>query len=99
MITSLMGLYFYSIASMHAAGDRVRAVMLAEEGLEAARNIRDVGFRNLTDGTHGISLVGNQWTLSGFEDITDIYRRRIVISSVDSSTKLVTSTITWSPGQ
>ncbi len=73
--------------------------MLAEEGLEATRNIRDTGFRNLIDGTHGIALPSYQWILSGLQDVTDIYTRQVVISPVDSSTKLVTSTVTWSPGQ
>lgn len=93
-----MGLYFYNTASMHVAGDRSRAIMLAEEGLEAARNIRDTGFRNLVDGTHGITLTDNAWTLSGQEDTTGIYGRRLDISAVDASTKLVTATVRWAGG-
>jgi hypothetical protein len=55
MITGLMGLYFYSTAAISTSGDRVRAVLLAEEGLEAVRSIRDTGFRNLVDGTYGLN--------------------------------------------
>lgn len=93
-----MGLYLYSTASMHVAWDRVRAIMLAQEGIEATRNIRDVAFRNLTDGIHGIALLNNQWTLSESQDTTGIYTRKIAISSVDTSTKLITSTVSWPTG-
>ena len=39
---------------------RARAATLADEGLEAVRNIRDANFSNLTDGTFGLTTTGNQ---------------------------------------
>ena len=62
-MASVMGLYFYSISSANVAGERVRAQMLVDEGLAAAKNIRDSGFHNLTDGTYGIGIMNNQWSL------------------------------------
>lgn len=90
-----MGIYFYSIRSVSVSGDRVRAIMLAQEGIEAVKNIRDTGFHTLSDGTYGLSTQSNIWEFSGDHDTTDIYERHIDISTLDASTKMVTSVVTW----
>src|SRR3989338_8542549 len=95
LVTALVGAYLYGQESTALAGNRARAAMLAEEGLEAARNIRDANFSNLSDGTHGLVISGNQWTLSGSSDVTDIFTRSISISSIDMDRKSVVSNISW----
>ena len=95
MVTGLAGGLIYGQQSTALAGQRARAVILADEGLEAIRNIRDENFSNLTDGTYGLTTAGNQWNLSGTSDITDIFTRQIVISAVDANRKQLTSTISW----
>lgn len=96
LVTALVGAYLFGQESTALAGNRARAIFLAEEGLEAARNIRDASYVNLTNGTHGIQIASNQWGFSGTSDITDsFFTRRIVVSSVDPNRKDVTSTITW----
>jgi len=94
-VTALAGAYFYGQESSALSGNRVRAVMLADEGLEAVRNIRDEAFTNLTDGTHGLAISSNQWGFSGSSDIVDIFTRQLIIATVDSDRKSVTSQITW----
>src|SRR3989339_1628826 len=89
LVTALVGAYLYGQESTALAGNRARATMLAEEGLEAARNIRDANFSNLSDGTHGLVISGNQWTLSGSSDVTDIFTRSISISIIDMIKKTV----------
>ncbi len=96
IVTAFMGAFIYGSESTALAGQRARATFLAEEGLEASRNIRDAGFSNLTDGTKGLAISGNQWTFSGSSDLTDsFYTRQITISTIDSSRKQVTSAVTW----
>ncbi|MDP3973696.1 MAG: prepilin-type N-terminal cleavage/methylation domain-containing protein [Candidatus Daviesbacteria bacterium] len=95
IVTGLFGGLIYGQQSTALAGQRARAVMLADEGLEAVRNIRDENFSNLSDGTYGLTTTGNQWNLSGSSDITDIFTRQVVISSVDSARKQVVATVTW----
>lgn len=95
LVTALVGAYLYGQESTALAGNRARAVMLAEEGLEAVRNIRDPAFANLADGTFGLTTTGNQWNLSGSSDVTDIFTRQIIISSVDTKRKSVTTNVTW----
>lgn len=73
--------------------------MLAEEGLEAARNIRDENYVNLTDGTYGLSISNNKWAFTGTQDTTGAYTRRLTISTIDDSTKQVVCTVIWPGGK
>lgn len=93
--TGLIGGLIYGEQSTALSGARMRAVMLADEGLEAVRNIRDENFSNLTDGTYGLAISANRWILSGASDTTDIFTRQIVISSIDTARKSVTATVSW----
>jgi len=95
LVTALVGAYLYGQESTALAGNRARANMLAEEGLEAVRNIRDADFANLTDGTYGLATGSNQWDLSGLSDVTGIFTRQITISSIDSSRKQISCTVSW----
>lgn len=96
LVTGLAGGLIFGQEATATAGLRARAIMLAEEGLEAARNIRDASYANLTSGTHGILISSNQWGFSGTSDVTDsFFTRQIVVSSVDINRKTLTSTVTW----
>jgi len=94
-VTGLIGTLVYGQQSAALAGTRARAAYLAEEGLEAVRNIRDDSFINLVDGTYGLAIQSGQWILSGSSDTTDIFTRSVTISSIDASTKRIVSTVTW----
>lgn len=98
MITGMVGAYIYGTQTIAFGGSLSRANLLAEEGLEAARNIRDEDFQNLTPGTHGLNNDGNQWTLSGGEDQDEIFTRQLTIEDVDADRKKVTSTVNWNEG-
>lgn len=96
IVTAFMGAFIYGSESTALAGQRARATFLAEEGLEASRNIRDAAFSNLVNGANGLVISGNQWTFSGTSDITNgFYTRQITISSIDSNRKQIISTVTW----
>lgn len=95
VVTALVGGLIFGQQSTALSGQRARAVILADEGLEAVRNIRDENFSSLTNGTHGLAISGNQWVLSGSQDITDIYTRQIAISTVDAKRKSITANVTW----
>src|SRR3989338_1557120 len=77
------------------SGQHNRALFLAEEGLEATRNIRDDDFSFLVNGTHGLAVSASQWIFSGSSDTTDLFTREITIFPVDTDRKEVTSQITW----
>ena len=92
---TLVGTIIYGKQTTMIAGQKARAADLAEEGLEATRNIRNANFTNLTDGNHGLAISANVWTFSGTQDVTDIFTRQIAISTVDVNRKQITSTVTW----
>lgn len=95
LVMAMVGAWLYGEESGALAGNRSRAIFLAEEGLEAVRNIRDNNFSNLVDGTYGISAGGNKWSLSGSSDTTGIFTRQVQISSNGSDRKNIVSTVTW----
>jgi Tfp pilus assembly protein PilV len=76
-------------------GERTEAVLLAKEGLEAARSIRDGDFDNVTAGAHGIALSANTWIFSGVSDTQNQFTRTITVSDIDVDTKKVESTVSW----
>lgn len=51
LVTALIGAIIYGRASTANSGDHQRATMLAEEGLDAVRNIGRASFANLVDNT------------------------------------------------
>lgn len=94
-VTALSGALIYGRQSNANAGDRARALFLAEEGCEAVRNIRDAAYSNLSNGDFGLVINGGQWTLSGATDTSGIFTRQINIAAVDSDRKTITCTVSW----
>jgi prepilin-type N-terminal cleavage/methylation domain-containing protein len=95
LTVALIGNFIYSQESAVVAGAKSRAAFLAEEGLEATRNIRDADFANLVDGNYGLTTSSNQWVFSGTQDVTDIYTRQIQISTPSANRKQIISQVTW----
>jgi hypothetical protein len=98
IVTAVGGSIMYGRTSTNASGNRQRATMLAEEGLEAVRNIRDNSFSNLTDGTYGLSQSASQWALTGTSDSNNGFTRQITISSNGTNRKDVSSKVSWQQG-
>ena len=94
-VTALIGSYLYGEESTALSGNRARATMLAEEAMEAVRNMRDASSTSVVDGTYGLSSVSGQWVFSGASDTTGMFTRSIKIAAVDSKRKSVVSTVTW----
>lgn len=95
IVTVFVGAIVYGQESTAVAGGRSRATFLAEEGIEAVRNIRDESFLNLVDGSYGLGISSNQWFFSGNSDTTDGFVRQINILTISVNKKLLTSTVTW----
>lgn len=95
LLTFLVGGLIYGQESTALSGARTRATFLAEEGLEAVRNVRDANYSNLTFGSSGLSFSTGNWTLSGSSDTTDIFQRSVTISPVDANRKKIVSTTSW----
>ncbi len=96
LTVGLIGSVVYGRSSTADSGDQSRANYLADEGLEAARNIRNAGYTNLVDGTYGLVQSGGTWTLSGSSDTSGIYTRSVTVASNGSNRKNITSNVSWS---
>lgn len=93
------GSFSFSQESHLLAGQRYRALFLAEEGLEAARSIRDNNFADLIDGEHGISASSGNWEFSGTSDLVDgFFTRKVTVESLGDNKKIITSEISWKEG-
>ena len=92
---AVIGAVVYGRSSTVGGGDRTRADYLAEEGLEAVRNIRNAAYSNLADGTYGLAQSGGSWTLSGSSDTNDIFTRSVTIAANGSDRKMITSNVQW----
>lgn len=95
LTTALIGAMVYGQQATKISGDRSQAVLLADEGIEAVRSIRDEDFANLTDGTFGLGIGGGQWSFAGASDTQGIYTRAITINSIDAVRKSITTAISW----
>jgi Tfp pilus assembly protein PilV len=95
LVTGLAGAIIYGRSSTASAGDHQRAAMLADEGIEATRNIANAAYSNLVDGSYGLVQSAGQWTLSGTSDTSGIYTRQVVVATAGTNRKTITSTVTW----
>lgn len=94
--TAAIGLLVFDAEISARQGvERTQAVLFAEEGIEAARSIRDADFDNLVAGDHGLLLSGNTWSFSGMSDTKDQFTRQVRIADVDIDTKKVQSIVNW----
>lgn len=74
---------------------RGKALFLADEGLEAVRSIRSVGFAELEEGTHGLVIEAGLWSFFAQSDTTDGFERSVEIIDMDDSSKQIISSVAW----
>jgi Tfp pilus assembly protein PilV len=94
-VAAFAGTFYYGLQSSVLAGDRSQAIMLAEEGQEAVRSMKNINFANITDGTHGLVYSNNAWTFSGTQDTSNGYTRQVTVSTIDANRKSVTTSVSW----
>jgi len=95
LVTVIGGTFIYGWESSRLLGNRTKAVLLAEEGLAVARNIRDEDFANLADGTYGLVFSNGQWEFSGSQDDIDIFTRETTVTSIDDNRKQISTRVNW----
>jgi len=102
--TVLLGLSLFIFDSYNAsrlALDMTKADFLAEEGLEAAKSIRDNKFSDLSTGSHGLVISNGHWIFQDSEENLSSQlnggKRVIEIEddTLDQNIKKITSIITW----
>ncbi|MDF1497350.1 MAG: beta-propeller domain-containing protein [Patescibacteria group bacterium] len=84
------------LAYMTRGQNALEAIYLAQEGLEASRSIRDMGWEYLATGTHGLVYSG-EWNFAGTEEGVGKFTRKILIDDISENERSVISWVTW-PG-
>ncbi|MEK7608460.1 MAG: hypothetical protein AAB495_02685 [Patescibacteria group bacterium] len=99
--SAFIGAVVYGEESTQLSGELSRGATIAEEGIEATRNIRDNAFSSLTAGNNGLAISGNQWIFSGVQDVVDIFTRKINVApnSLGSGSRSVSVSTTWTQTQ
>lgn len=77
--------------------ERTQAALLAKEGLEAARSIRDADFNNLIarPDPYGIVLSDNTWQFQDEPDTQDQFTRSVIIEDIGEKEKKIISNVSW----
>lgn len=82
-LTSLLGLALLSLQVSTQMKENIQAINLAQEAIEAVRNIRDnSNWTKLVNGNHGLTNAGGYWDFVGTENIINGFTRTILIEDV-----------------
>lgn len=113
-ILVISGILFLALDSQVAnrqGEERTKATGLASEGLEAAKSIKNRGWKYLTNGQHGLTGIGSFWEFAGTENNIEQFNRQVTVENVhrnengeivetegniDFDTKKISSKINWS---
>lgn len=99
--TALTGAIVYGRESTANAGVHNRGTFLADECMEATRNIANAAYSNLpaSGSTQGFVQSGNQWAFSGTPSDTDgFYTRQASFTDAGTNRKRITCTVSWPHG-
>jgi len=59
--------------------ERTQAILLAQEGLEATRSIRDNDFSDVTNGYHGLAIENGHWIFTDIPDTIGKFTRTLSV--------------------
>lgn len=98
LVVIVVSAIVFSYRSVMSGGEYDRAHFLAEEAVEAVRNIRDKSYVDVAVGTHGITQAGGVWSLTGSSDSSGVYKREVTISDKGANRKIVDVKVSWGSG-
>ena len=98
--TVMISAYIYGRQATQLAGNRSRASQLANEAMEAVRNIANPNYSNLSNYTNGttyyLSQFNNQWQLTTTPSTIDgLYTRTLVFSDGPNGSRQLTVNVAW----
>ncbi len=85
------------LAYMTRGQSALEAIYLAQEGLEASRSIRDIGWDYLATGTHGLLYEDSSWDFAGTHELIGKFTRTVSVADLSENERQVISLVTW-PG-
>ncbi len=96
IVFGIVSAWLYGEHALIKSGDKGRGIAIASEGIELVRNLRDVDFGALQDGTYALVNDGVNWKLWPNEEETiGVYKRIITIASEGANIRKVVATANW----
>ncbi len=106
IIVGVTSAWLYGEEATVKSGDRGRAILIANEGIDIVRNIRDAaalgstidgvyGFGSIADGVYGLAQTATGWTLLPSVENIGVYTRSLAITSPSEYQKNITMTVSW----
>lgn len=97
VVTAIFTLFYGGQSLSVDSANAQNAAEYASEALEAIRTMRDRDWASLTDGQHGLVLIGGQWefTTTTNSDSRDIFTRVVSIKAIDVNTKQASTSVSW----
>jgi type II secretory pathway pseudopilin PulG len=92
IVVSLSG----QLNAAQSSKETATATAYAQEGIEAARTIRNTGWDGLAIGAHGVGWINGSWGFSGTSDSTSTFTRVVNVMAIDDHDRRVDSIVTWS---
>ncbi len=81
-----------------ASGDRTRAGYMAQQQIEAVRQMRTTDFASVTVGTHGLKLNPTGWAFTGSSIVTNGYKTSVVVELLSTDLLGIQSIVQWNFG-
>lgn len=109
-LTSVLGLATFSLSVSTLMRETTQANNIAQETMEAVRNIRDGDWNKVTNGNHGLTNAAGFWDFDGVENVINGFTRTALIEDVqrdanddivesggiiDADTKKITVIVSW----
>ncbi len=86
---------FDAFDSLRHGMEATQARLLAQEGIEAVRAIRDGDADGLEEGIFGLALDAGKWAFRDVPDTDGIFTRSVTIDAIEMEAWNITSTVTW----
>ncbi|MEN9552240.1 MAG: hypothetical protein RI935_617 [Candidatus Parcubacteria bacterium] len=95
LLTAFATVFSYGIESSALSGGRTKALLLAEEGQEAIRSIKNSNFNSLTNGTYGLIYTSGAWQLNPTPITENGYTRSVTITTPSSNRRDIAVSVSW----
>ncbi|MDO8617686.1 MAG: hypothetical protein Q7N87_02235 [Candidatus Uhrbacteria bacterium] len=95
IVSSLVPFLHNLVGRSSREGSLDQGLSLAQEGLEAARGIRDRDWTALAVGDHGLTLASNTWGFQGTSDTVAGFIRAITVSEITPNERQVAVNVRW----
>jgi type II secretory pathway pseudopilin PulG len=83
------------LSHVNSSSSQLQASSIANEGLDAARSIRDANWSNLATGQHGLAYANGAWSFSATSDTQNGFNRTVTVTEISPNERNVAVNVVW----